>query len=166
MPESIGYLRALRQAMREHADHTCHIFRLLPWTFPRAAGEEGSEGDPSRVVEVETTDLLRSCPTWQCDRLGSFPLGQRMRELRQTWSHRKVLVAAPVPPQTGSEFADQYCRCGTLRVWRVVGPPEFLREIGNIGEGPAEFPEALPWRWRPEQRPRSLYLCQHEVLGD
>ena len=144
--------------------HPCLLFRALPWTFPRACCDDPG---PVRVIEVQTTDLLLSCPTWSCTAPEPFPLRRAMREFRERWSRRKVIVAAPQPPDYGDGMvALAYWGCNADLVWRVDGPPEFLLELRKTIDGPREHPDELPARLRPPERPKSLNLCCHEILGD
>jgi len=146
--------------------HLCHMFRLFPWTFPRAC-EEDAEFPTKKAIAVETMDLLHSCPTWSCTGPDPFPLRRAMREFRARWSHRTILVAPPESPDyTNPLGATAYWDCKSDLVWRVLGGSEFLDELRSAIDGPPEFPEALPMSFRPARRPQSLFLCRHEIRGD
>jgi hypothetical protein len=131
--------------------HPCQLFRMFPWTFPRASFDDDFPLE-KKGHEVETADLMLSCPTWSCTAPDPFPLRRSMREFRERWSYRKVFVATPIKPGYGNEqvaLAYWDCKADLVDfldlVWRVIGPPDFLRELQVAAGGPPEFPEALPY---------------------
>jgi hypothetical protein len=146
--------------------HPCQIFRAFPWTFPRACNDE-SDFPENKVISVQTTDLLHSCPTWSCTAPAAFPLRRAMRAFRERWSHRRVLVAAPEERDPGDLLiTTALWGCETDLVWRVIGGSKFLAELRGASYGPPEFPESLPEFLGPAQRPDSLFLCRHEIRVD
>ena len=165
MLEQREALNALVRLISEYPDQPCRIYRLWPWTFPRAVEEElPPELETRLILHIETLDLLKSCPTWSCPCL---PLRPAMREFRRRWSHKWVQIGPPESPAYGDPMrAAAYSQCMTRTVWRVLGPAEFLRELGDTIEGYPEFPESLSYAYRPARRPLSMYLCQHEIRGD
>ena len=166
---AVPHARTLAATLRER--HPCQLFRMFPWTFPRACDDDFPPKEKGN--EVETMDLMRSCPTWSCTAPEPYPLRRSMRVFRERWSHRKVIVAAPIRPDYGNAMvAIAYwdCRAELAEfldlVWRVIGPPEFLQELRIAASGPPEFLEALPASMRSGRRPTSLFLCRHEFRGD
>jgi hypothetical protein len=158
-------LHATLVALR--VQHPCHLFRLFPWTFPRACEDDGQLRTEKKAIAVETMDLLHSCPTWSCTAPDAFPLQRAMREFRKRWSYRTVFVAAPETPDYGNVLvANAYWDCKSDLVWRVLGGTAFLNELSNAIDGSPEFLEAFPLSFKPERRPQSLFLCSHEIRGD
>jgi hypothetical protein len=149
-------------------EHPCQLFRMCPWTFPRAYS-----GSPTAARhEVETTDLLLSCPTWSCTSPEPFPLRRSMQEFRQRWSHLRVTVADPINRDYGNaaeSLAFWGCQASFPEfsglIWLVVGPILFLNELKIAASGPSEFPEG-PRTLVPGPTPTSLYLCRHEIECD
>ena len=140
-------------------------FRALPWHTPRGCWDEPDELEAlNGGVEVETVDLLGSCPSFS----GHFSLLSVMTasiiELRRRWSHRLVTVGTPAGPDC--VLTDALWECDTTRLWPVIGPCEFLREVRFAVEEVRQFPESRPGWLRPAARMRTLYLCQHEIRGD
>jgi hypothetical protein len=144
---------------------SCQLFRRFPWTFPRASYDPPDPGE--KGIVVRTLDLLRSCPTWSCPAPATFPMRRGVVALRERWSHREVIVAAPVSPDYGNPIVSLgFCSCRTDLAWRILGPDALLRDLRVCTDGPREFPEELPWSMRPDERPRTLFLCHHEIRGD
>lgn len=153
-------------------EHPCQLLRLFPWTFPRAF----SDDPPAREAgqEVETADLLLSCPTWSCTAPEPFPLRASMREFRRQWSHQRVTVARPIRVDYGNAMvalAFWDCRTENMEfmdlVWRVTGPLQFLDELRVAAtSGPPEFAGTLSALMGPGRPPTSLYLCRHEIICD
>lgn len=153
-------------ALMKRWDHPCQMFRLFPWTFPRACEcDVPPELKRKGGIEVETRDLLYSCPTWSCTAPDSFPMQPQMRAFRELWSHRKVRIGPPEQAEDDDLTSLAYWGCFTQPIWRVIGPRDFLCGLNAI-IGVGKFPEALPWPSRLERCPNSLYLCQHEICGD
>lgn len=152
------------RAMKTELKHVSQVYRLLPWTFPRACDEAMNPEHATRgFIEVETLDLLHSCPAWIDPAPEAYPFRPAMRALRERWSHKIVTIGAP----EGIDMSSlAYFGCATISVWRVLGPTQFIREVKEAVEAPDIFPEALPWEWRPERRVDSMFLCQHEIRGD
>jgi hypothetical protein len=130
----------------------------------------------SSSVQVETLDLLHACPIWHADYLscGGAPavFWRRVFRLRERWSHRTVVIAAPCD-RNEILAADwhtswqllAYSQCRTTVLWRAVGPPELLADLRGNNSG-----RPLPWHRSNEEvaeaAPLSLFLCQHEIRGD
>ena len=115
--------------------------------------------DPQRRgIEIETLDLLHACPIWRAECLRPrAPFFNPVHAMRERWSHKRLFVAAPqgkgdipvIDVQTSFQLMS-YWMCRTTALWEVVGPTELLAE------------------WRNDELPyiHSIYLCQHEIIGD
>jgi hypothetical protein len=157
-----NYTRCFKAIVRSY-DHPAQIYRLWPWTFPRGCNHDlDLDLERKGSIEVETMDLLRSCPAWVNPFPEPYPFRPAMLAFRERWSHKVVTIG---PPE-GIDFSAGYIGCKTTCVWPVLGPPQFVREIEEVVEAKDVFPESLPWCERPERRVNSMFLCQHEIRGD
>ena len=165
MKDVAAAIRALDEVSR--GQHPCQVFRLFPWTFPRAAFDENDSLTEKVGILTETADLLLSCPTWSFTAPGSLPLHPALMEFRVRWSHQKIVVAAPARPDYGDALvATAYWCCMTDLAWRVIGPPEFLQGLSSVVDRQLYSSEVRRVCMRPGRRPRSLFLCRHEIRGD
>jgi hypothetical protein len=104
------------------------------------------------AVAVRTGDLVGACPALRkCP--PEFGLWEAMLRFRERWSGRRVMIG---PPESDPYVA--LWDCEFRLVWRVLGPPEFLRD--------AQF--ALEGRRHPlvHRQPKTVLLCRHEIPGD
>jgi len=121
----------------------------------------------SHGIIVRTEDLLQSCPVARSQSSfmrnhadpPNFPWSQ-FYGLRRRWSHRVVELGAPIgfSHVPLNEIAMQaqmlsYHACRSKLFWKVVGPPELMKEL-------AQLPTAVWGGYG-----ASLYLCQHEIIG-
>jgi len=126
-----------------------------------------------RGLEVETLDLLHSCPIWLYDGIGAC-LGRRIFGIRERWSYQRVMVAPPCNLRTiypddlqSSLFLLSSWRCPTSTVWRAIGPPPLLDDLEGSRGG-----VSLPWGSSHSEEeiiathPLSLFLCPGQILGD
>lgn len=133
----------------------------------------------SQCIWVETEDLVHSCPTFdrEFERVGkSGPFFGRVFAMRERWSHKKVLIAAPIcadqlPVEDCHTFHQRlsYWSCRSAVFWEVVGPTEFLLDPDVYG--PATGPRlglggAFAHSQILDRHSFRLFLCQHEISGD
>jgi hypothetical protein len=117
-----------------------------------------------RAIHVPVGDLLLACPSQQTlsgsveDR---FDLWHRLFDLRRQWSHQELWIDPPICfehlPKDEIQLQHRmlcYHMCRSNAFWKVVGPPELTAALASI-------PAAL---WG--NPGASIYLCQHEVIGD